>query len=170
MKLDKRNPFAAWGHEEQKYVVLKGENSELPETGVKFTEKQYVNIITNEEKAYNTVAVCAVDKDGKKLPLDIMTTFFTNNENMSPVELQNYALGFNNELQPTYNSNEELHYYGIASMELENKLQETKEVKTSNDGQGGNDNQETKEVKTSNDGQGGNDNQGGNEGQDGQGE
>ena len=165
MKLDKRNPFAAWGHEEQKYVVLNSENSELPENGVEFTEKQkqYVNIITNNESVYNTVAVAPepVDEEGNKLPLDIMNTFFTNNENMRPVELQNYALGFNKDNQPIYPSNEELHYYGIQAVDLEKHL-EPQEVKISveENEQGGDNGQSGNNEQGGDNGQSGNNEQG----------
>ena len=45
---------------------------------------------------------------------------------MSPVQIQNYALHMDNELQPEYNSNEELHYYGIQADDL--KKYETEEI------------------------------------------
>ena len=99
MELDKRNPFASWGFEQEVYTT---------EDNI---EAGYQNPLATEESRYNTV------EEGK-LPLDAKTSFFTNNENMSPVAIQNYALGFDVKLQPEYNSTEELHYYGIQADDL----------------------------------------------------
>jgi hypothetical protein len=106
MELDKRNPFASWGFEQEVYTTLDN------------IEAGYQNPIAADETNYNTVAEGPVDENGNKLPFDGQATFFTNNENMSPVAIQNYALGFNNNIQPEYNSNEELHYYGIQADDL----------------------------------------------------
>lgn len=100
MELDKRNPFASWGFEQEVYTT----NDNI--------EAGYQNPIAAEETNYNTVA------EGTQLSFDSKAVFFTNNENMSPVAIQNYALGFDNNKQPEYNSNEELHYYGIQADDL----------------------------------------------------
>lgn len=126
MELDKRNPFASWGFEQEVYTT---------EDNIK---AGYQNPLATEETRYNTVEEGPVDKDGNKLPFDSKATFFTNNENMSPVAIQNYALGFDATLQPEYHSAEELHYYGIQADDLkkyetvEEEVEEETETTTVN--------------------------------------
>lgn len=100
MKLDKRNPFAVWGFEQEVYTTEDNITA------------GYQNPVAADETKYNTVA------EMPNIELNNQASFFTNNENMSPVQIQNYALHMDNELQPEYNSNEELHYYGIQADDL----------------------------------------------------
>ena len=100
MKLDTRNPFAVWGFEQEVYTTADNITA------------GYQNPVAADETKYNTVA------EMPNVELNNQASFFTNNENMSPVQIQNYALHMDNELQPEYNSNEELHYYGIQADDL----------------------------------------------------
>ena len=100
MKLDKRNPFAVWGFEQEVYTTADDITA------------GYQNPVAADETKYNTVA------EMPNVELDNQASFFTNNENMSPVQIQNYALHMDNELQPEYHSAEELHYYGIQADDL----------------------------------------------------
>lgn len=100
MELDKRNPFASWGFEQEVYTT---------EDNI---EAGYQNPVAADETKYNTVA------EMPNANLNNQSSFFTNNENMNPVQIQNYALHMDNELQPEYNSTEELHYYGIQADDL----------------------------------------------------
>ena len=100
MELDKRNPFASWGFEQEVYTT---------EDNI---EAGYQNPVAADETKYNTVA------EMPNANLNNQSSFFTNNENMNPVQIQNYALHMDNELQPEYHSAEELHYYGIQAVDL----------------------------------------------------
>lgn len=112
MELDKRNPFASWGFEQEVYTT---------EDNI---EAGYQNPVAADETKYNTVA------EMPNANLNNQSSFFTNNENMNPVQIQNYALHMDNELQPEYHSAEELHYYGIQADDL--KKNETNVVEEEN--------------------------------------
>ena len=69
------------------------------------------------DKAYNTVAEPMSAEDYSEQHTD-QASFFTNNENMLPTELQNKAYGENNELQREYPAGEPLNYYGNEADDL----------------------------------------------------
>ena len=114
MKLDTRNPFAAWGFEEEKYAVnvAAGDDSGINE----LEENGFVNE-TVVDDAYNTVAEPMSAEDYSEQHTDQMS-FFTNNENMLPTELQNKAYGDNKDLQREYPAGEPLNYYGNEADDL----------------------------------------------------
>ena len=114
MKLDKRNPFAAWGFEEEKYAVnvAAGDDSGINE----LEEKGFVNE-TVVDDAYNTVAEPISAEKYSEQHTEQMS-FFTNNENMLPTELQNKAYGDDNALQREYPAGEPLNYYGNEADDL----------------------------------------------------
>ena len=115
MKFDTRNPFAAWGFEEEKYAV----NANAVDGFIEFEGAGFVNPTTEYEESYNVVAE----------PIDAETyantvageAFFTNNEVMLPTELQTKAYGINStggRIQPVYPAGENLNYYGIQADDL----------------------------------------------------
>lgn len=113
MKLDTRNPFAAWGFEEEKYAVNVAAGDD---TVNELEGKGFINE-TVVDNAYNTVAepISAASYSEQHTDQD---SFFTNNENMLPTELQNKAYGENNELQREYPAGEPLNYYGNEADDL----------------------------------------------------
>ena len=114
MKLDTRNPFAAWGFEEEKYAVNvpAGDDSGINE----FEEKGFINETVVDE-AYNTVAEPISTEDYSKQHSD-QASFFTNNENMLPTSLANKAYGEDQTLQREYPAGEPLNYYGNEADDL----------------------------------------------------
>lgn len=114
MKLDNRNPFAAWGFEEEKYGVEVDEANGINE----YTEdvKGFVNETVVDE-AYNKVAEPISAEDYSEQHTDQMS-FFTNNENMLPTSLANKAYGNDQELQREYPAGEPLNYYGNEADDL----------------------------------------------------
>lgn len=114
MKLDTRNPFAAWGFEEEKYAVnvAAGDDSGINE----LEEKGFINE-TVVDNAYNEVAEPISAEEYSEQHSD-QASFFTNNENMLPTELQNKAYGYNKELQRDYPAGESLNYYGNEADDL----------------------------------------------------
>ena len=114
MKLDTRNPFAAWGFEEEKYAVNvpAGDESGINE----FEEKGFINE-TVVDDAYNTVAEPMSADDYSEQHSDQMS-FFTNNENMLPTALETKAYGEDNALQREYPAGEPLNYYGNEADDL----------------------------------------------------
>ena len=114
MKLDNRNPFAAWGFEEEKYGVKVDEANGINE----YTEdvKGFVNETVVDE-AYNKVAKPISAKEYSEQHTDQMS-FFTNNENMLPTSLANKAYGNDQELQREYPAGEPLNYYGNEADDL----------------------------------------------------
>lgn len=110
MKLDNRNPFAAWGFEEEKYGVKVDEANGIEDV------KGFVNE-TVVDKAYNKVAEPISAKDYSEQHTGQMS-FFTNNENMLPTSLANKAYGNNQELQREYPAGESLNYYGNEADDL----------------------------------------------------
>jgi hypothetical protein len=114
MKLDNRNPFAAWGFEEEKYGVAVDEANGINE----YTEdvKGFVNETVVDE-AYNKVAEPISAEEYSEQHTDQMS-FFTNNENMLPTSLANKAYGNDQELQREYPAGESLNYYGNEADDL----------------------------------------------------
>jgi hypothetical protein len=114
MRLDTRNPFAAWGFEEEKYAVnvAEGDDSGI----VKLEEKGFINETVVDE-AYNKVAEPISAEDYSKQHSD-QASFFTNNENMLPTSLANKAYGDDQTLQREYPAGEPLNYYGNEADDL----------------------------------------------------
>ena len=114
MKLDTRNPFASWGFEEEKYAanVAEGDDSGIN----KLNENGFINETVVDE-AYNKVAEPMTAEKYSEQHTDQMS-FFTNNENMLPTELQNKAYSNNKELQREYPAGESLNYYGNEADDL----------------------------------------------------
>ena len=114
MKLDTRNPFAAWGFEQEVYGVQADENNGILE----YTDdvKGFVNE-TVVDDAYNKVAEPMNAEDYSKQHTDQMS-FFTNNENMLPSALETKAYGDKQELQREYPAGEPLNYYGNEADDL----------------------------------------------------
>jgi outer membrane biosynthesis protein TonB len=114
MKLDTRNPFASWGFEEEKYAanVAEGDDSGIN----KLEGNGFINETVIDE-AYNKVAEPMTADKYSEQHTDQMS-FFTNNENMLPTELQNKAYGNNQELQREYPAGESLNYYGNEADDL----------------------------------------------------
>ena len=115
MKFDTRNPFAAWGFEEEKYAV----NANAVDGFNEFEGAGFINETAQYEESYNVVAE----------PIDAETyantvageAFLTNNEVMLPTELQTKAYGLNatgGRIQPVYPAGESLNYYGIQADDL----------------------------------------------------
>lgn len=111
MKFDTRNPFAAWGFEEEKYAV----NANAVDGFNEFEGAGFVNE-TVVDGVYNVTAT----------PVDAETyantvkgeAFFTNNEVMLPTELETKAYGNDTDLQREYPAGESLNYYGIQADDL----------------------------------------------------
>ena len=82
MKLDTRNPFAAWGFEEERYAVNVAEGDE---TVNKLEENGFINETVVDE-AYNKVAEPISAEAYSEQHTD-QASFFTNNENMLPTSL-----------------------------------------------------------------------------------
>ena len=114
MKLDTRNPFAAWGFEQEVYAVnvATGDDSGI----VKLEEKGFINE-TVVEDAYNKVAEPISAAEYSEQHSD-QASFFTNNENMLPTALETKAYGDNQELQREYPAGESLNYYGNEADDL----------------------------------------------------
>lgn len=114
MKLDTRNPFAAWGFEEERYAVnvAQGDDSGINELEEKGFENETV-----VDKAYNKVAepISAGEYSEQHSDQD---SFFTNNENMLPTSLANKAYGDDQTLQREYPAGESLNYYGNEADDL----------------------------------------------------
>lgn len=104
MKFDKRNPFAAWGHEQEIYT-MNGENETI-----KFEEKGFTSLIdtTNDELFVN--AGEHKETAGKfTTPQD--QVFFTNNENMNETLYSAKRMVAGEDI--VRNTNEELPMNGI---------------------------------------------------------
>ena len=114
MKLDTRNPFAAWGFEQEVYGVQADEDNGILE----YTDdvKGFVNE-TVVDDAYNKVAEPMSVEDYSEQHTDQMS-FFTNNENMLPSALETKAYGDKQELQREYPAGEPLNYYGNEADDL----------------------------------------------------
>lgn len=114
MNLDTRNPFAAWGFEEEKYAVnvAAGDDSGIN----KLEEKGFINE-TVVDGAYNKVAE-PISADAYSEQHTDKASFFTNNENMLPTSLANKAYGEDQELQREYPAGESLNYYGNEADDL----------------------------------------------------
>ncbi len=112
MKLDTRNPFAAWGFEQEVYGVQADEEAGI----VKLEEKGFINE-TVVDDAYNTVAEPMSAEDYSEQHTD-QASFFTNNENMLPTALETKAYGDDNALQREYPAGEPLNYYGNEADDL----------------------------------------------------
>ena len=115
MKLDTRNPFAAWGFEQEVYGVEADEANGIIEY-VEEDNKGFVNE-TVVDDAYNVVAepvteFQTVNEDQEQM------SFFTNNENMLPTSLANKAYGEDQTLQREYPAGESLNYYGNEADDL----------------------------------------------------
>lgn len=113
MKLDTRNPFAAWGFEQEVYGV------NVPETDdsgiVELEEKGFINETVVDE-AYNEVATPI---SGEAFANSVKgEAFFTNNEVMLPTELKTKAYGDDQQLQREYPAGESLNYYGNEADDL----------------------------------------------------
>jgi hypothetical protein len=114
MKLDTRNPFAAWGFEQEVYGVQADEDNGILE----YTDdvKGFVNE-TVVDDAYNKVAEPMNAEDYSEQHTGQMS-FFTNNENMLPSALETKAYGEKQELQREYPAGEPLNYYGNEADDL----------------------------------------------------
>ena len=114
MKFDTRNPFAAWGFEQEVYGVQADEANGILE----FTDdvKGFVNETVIED-AYNEVAEPMSAEAYSEQHSD-QASFFTNNENMLPSALQTKAYGERKDLQREYPAGESLNYYGNEADDL----------------------------------------------------
>lgn len=114
MKLDTRNPFAAWGFEQEVYAVnvAEGDDSGI----VKLEEKGFINETVVDED-YNQVAQPITAQEYSENHTE-QASFFTNNENMLPTSLATKAYGDNQELQREYPAGESLNYYGNEADDL----------------------------------------------------
>ena len=114
MKFDTRNPFAAWGFEQEVYGVQADETNGILE----YTEdvKGFVNE-TVVDDAYNKVAEPISAEAYSEQHTDI-ESFFTNNENMLPSALGTKAYGDDQSLQREYPAGETLDYYGNEADDL----------------------------------------------------
>lgn len=122
MKFDKRNPFAAWGHEQEIYTVS-GENETVE---INQESKGFINaadlsdnelFVTNPESD-----VKVVSPDDFTETVDVAYEFRANNENKLPADMfkKRVVPGQDNEYKQSedYN-NTELNYYGIQGADLE---------------------------------------------------
>lgn len=121
MKFDKRNPFAAWGHEQEIYT-MSGEN-ETVEISTESKGFQNMADLTNNE-----LFVTNPDSDVKVVSQedytdthDAFANFRTNNEDGLPADMfkKRAVAGQDNEYKQSedYN-NTEVNYYGIHADDL----------------------------------------------------
>lgn len=146
MKFDKRNPFAAWGHEQEIYT-MSGEN-ETVEISTESKGFQNMADLTNNE-----LFVTNPDSDVKVISQedytdthDAFASFRTNNEDGLPADMfkKRAVAGQDNEYKQSedYN-NTEVNYYGIHADDL--KLYGEASEEEEGGSEGGNENSTTTE-------------------------
>lgn len=110
--LDRRNPFAAWGHEEVKYSAVDSDTS-VALGQARFASSLIADSMKNEVANNATFVTKTIIDD------EMPEAFGTNNEVTVYPNVATNAYGMNKDLQPEREPGETLDYYGIQGADLE---------------------------------------------------
>lgn len=108
MKFDKRNPFAAWGHEQEVYTMT-GDNETIEFDA---TKPEYDSLIDTTDSSL-FVNGCEHPETAGKFTTTQQQVFFTNNENMLEPLTDSRKMVAGEDTDIVFNSNEELPMNGI---------------------------------------------------------